>query len=418
MNESALRELSSQVIQNHKIFFTCSLFGSGGAAFFHSLLDNHPQLYTIPFDIHRIPITYRSFETLSRQEHLALLLENNDRFFNPSEDTNKNNTLNKLGENRNETVKIDRLEFKNYLETILDTTPFNCRNFYLAVMLAYNLARGRLPESNTFVTNAHDFPQAYRLRKEMGDVGIIAMARHPLNLYKSFCRRKFNERLDDERKQKNDNFLEYYQPSNTPFLKQFQELFAEPGEKLGVVHIEELHANPEESMRGVAEYMGIRFEPTLLQSTFGGLKWWGSHYTRLYGFSRDLHRIVDRRSTGVNDAFAIFKATAKLQRHLGYSRRGELSFWENIRSGLPGIRYYADRTKLLKKTLTRKKGVRLKLDCFLHWCKDILFFSLIRIRHEKKAIETLMMLDSNHDYTYLEIINPLSQDSLEIEKGL
>jgi len=59
------------------------------------------------------------------------------------------------------------------------------------------------------------------------------------------------------------------------------------------VRLEDIHLHSVKTMKRLAKWLGIQFEPSLLESTFGGKAWWGDvTISPVNGFSN--HLITDR----------------------------------------------------------------------------------------------------------------------------
>ena len=202
-----------------------------------------------------------------------------------------------------------------------------------------------------------------------------------------------------------------YRPSQIHCLEEFYRLLPTVSEPVGVVSIEELHASPRSSMERVARFMNVPFTPTMLESTIGGLKWWGSHYTRVHGFSPELHRDVRAERVGAHDVAAVMKTTGRLLRHLGYST-APLSAFDAVRAYIPGVRYVADVSTLVRVTARRERSLRARLACAGIGLTRAVKYLVGRVVLEGPAIRRLATLDARSDFSKLQVLNPLEPGSV------
>ena len=418
IDKGVLKDIWEKILVGHEIFFFGNFWGSSGVGLFNSLVDNHPQLYTLPFPLYQTPLNGEDFDSFDKSEHLRILRESSPVFFNTSLDKNPNSSLNKLGQSRDQWIEIDKDDFNAYLDLFLESVPFTYKNYLLAVTAAYNLALGRRPETAKFCFSVHDLRRAVELKKLVPGCRIIGMARHPLNTYKSYCRRCVNVLADERRDKKQNNHLEYFLPCDTPLFKDFFDLIADFDGQVGCVVLEELHANPRDSMRNIAEYMGIDFDESLLQTTAGGELWCGSHYTRVSGFSKDLHRVVDSKYVGLSDALALLRTTLHYQRYLGYTMRSNVRLAERIISRLLAKRYYLERIKLFFSGIRKNGLVGAMGRHLLSTTRDLYHYSRIRLGSENHVIYGLEARDRKMDYSKIKILNPLTRGSIEAEQRL
>jgi hypothetical protein len=408
-------DMARAVIERPRIFVIGNLFGSAGSFFLHTLLDNHPDVLTFLYDLRRAPVFVDDFDRHSKADHVRALLEDNDRLFDTGSVRHFKNTLSALGATRDRSIVTDRGAFAHYLRLILDDVPFNIRNHCLALALAHNFARGVRPGLGAVVFYAHDLPRALLFVRQFGEGRVLALVRHPVNVHASRNERLFKDALAvvgdphvDRRAAMN---LALYLPSRMLYLEDFYRLLGESRDPIGVVSIEELHAHPRESVERLAQFMGIPFRPTLLESTIGGLAWWGSHYTRVQGFSRTLHREMALEKAGRGDATAITLATGGLHRHCGYATAGT-SRLERLRARLPGRRFPRDVIALWRRSWATTPGWRPRLAATRMALERIVKYAIARTTVENAALARLARLDAAGDFSRLTLVNPLQADSM------
>jgi hypothetical protein len=405
------------VMRRPRIFVVCNLYGSTGSFFLHTLLDNHPQVLSFIYDLRRAPVFVDDFDRHTREEHIRALVEGNDRLFDTGSGQHPMNTLNLLGDTRNQSIVTDRVAFTHYMRLILDDVPFTIRNHCLALALAHNLARGVVPDGETVVFYAHDLPRTLLFIRQFGEGEVLATIRHPLNVHASRNERTFKgfrDRVADARVDRRDAMnLTLYLPSRILYLEEFYRLLPRITQRVGLVSIEELHAHPRESVERLAAHMGIPFSPTLLESTIGGLKWWGSHYTRVQGFSRTLHRDLAFDKVDRGDAAAISVALRGLHRHCGYVP-AETSRASRILSRLPGLRFVRDVIALLRISWRTCPGWRARGQAAAMAGARVAKFLVARTTLENAALRRLARVDAASDFSRLVLINPMQANSMRV----
>jgi hypothetical protein len=409
MRDGEVLAFVREALERPRVSFISHLCGSAGSFFFHTLFDGHPSVNRFMFDLNRAPIVIDDFDARTPEQHVALLLEDNERLFDTASDPSPMNTLRFLGETRDRGIVVDRVLFAHYLKVILNDVPWSLRTLVIALTVAHNLARGIRPRSNVFVFYTHDLAKTVQFVRGFGGGDILALCRHPVNIFESRCRRQFRAHVDLAEAAgsswRDALNLPLYRPSQIFGLEDFYRLLPSIAGRIGVVSIEELHASPQRSMERVAAYMGIPFSPVLLESTVDGLKWWGSHYTRLHGFSPSLHRDVKSDRVGRGDTAAVMRATLRLQRHLGYTSLTKIPVADALRARLPGRRYFADLEHLRRTTVGRGRGSDAR--CARFALERAAKYIVARTVHENAALHRLAAHDARADFSKLAVINPV-----------
>ena len=400
--------IGRRVFADHRVTFVCTLYGSTGSFFLYSLLDNHPDLYTFPYDIRRAPVDLEDFDARPRAAHVRALLEDNERLFDTARDRSFTNSLQYLGDGRDAGLVIDRERFAAYLDALLDVADFSPRTFTLAVVLAYNFARNVVPRSSRVVLYTHDLIRTVRLwKRAIPDAGIVAACRHPVNVFASYCARKRFESADRAR------LPAPYALTEIESFPDLTTLLAAAGD-VRLLLIEELHARPESSMRALAADLGVPFTDTLLQSSIGGLRWWGSHQRvgTINGFSRELHRTLASEAIGARAERMIWRSTARFQRHAGYASVGPArasavtARWPRI-----AVTYYRDLARAAAALIRAAGTARARFGVVRRAANAAAHYALVWWR-ERAAVRELARRDAGADYSPVRIVNPLSADSL------
>jgi hypothetical protein len=403
--------LAAKAFRDARIVLVCSLYGSTGSFFLHSLLDNHSSLYTFPFDIRRIPIFIEDFDAHSRAEHLRAVLEGNQRLYDTASERARTNSLRYLGDTRDGGLVIDRTRFRTYLTAMLEDVALTPRTFTLAVVMAYNFTRDVVPTTTTFALYVHDLFRAVRLwRPQLGKVDIVAACRHPLNVYASACRRRRFDAGD------RGTLPAPYGLAHIEGFMALPSLLREAGADTSLVLIEELHARPRASLEALSAHLQIPFCASMLESTIGGLKWWGSHQRvgTINGFAPDIHGTVELDAVGHRAERMVWRSTERFQRHTGYARvrpasmgrRRPDAWWPRV-----PLRFYRDLLAAAASLLRGATSVRARLGIAVQTLRLGLRYAQAALA-ERGAAERMRLEDQATDYGAVAVVNPLSPASL------
>jgi hypothetical protein len=395
------------IIKEKEIFLITSLFGSSnGSAFLNTLFDGHPDIYTFPHPIQTY-INLEHFWDIDQSSHLDHILAD-EIFFNTSLGNNKNrgDGFHMLGEYKDEGFTVDRELFKSYLNNIILLLEWNEQNYILAVVVAFNWARGVIPNSSRFVLYVHDTSTTKYFERIFDQFKTVAICRHPLNVFVSLCKQSKQKALDRDRLLGSISYA---------FIGHFYD-FLILRSNVGVVLLEELHANPDDSMRKIADYMGINFHESLLQSTAGGLKWWGIRVSILNGFLETLHKEVKTGYSGRNIESAIYNATRNFQEFIGYSGISKKRNIE-LRMYLPGmlhVRYYKESFSIFLQLFRKQESNGAIVKLILNYMR-VLFYSFAFKYMDQVWLYRCRMIDKRHEFKQkLQVINPLQNGAINI----
>ena len=126
----------------------CTLVTTGraGTDFFQSLLDFHPEIFVFngglffhTFWESARSVRYSQQPDLSdfMDEFVGAHLANLKSHYEPSENKNE------LGEERNQSINIDTIQFKSHVTNFLKEQPINSKNVLTAIYIAYSLSVGQ-----------------------------------------------------------------------------------------------------------------------------------------------------------------------------------------------------------------------------------------------------------------------------------
>ena len=254
-----------------KIVAISHFISRSGTLYLHSLLDNHPEIATIPGTIDIVELLQIN-ENHTIEECFQIFKKNNPKFFDTSKFTfvDKNNSsLWNLGENKNDKIITDENLFKkNFLES-LKNVKINSRNVLISLYYAYAKTHNKNFEKlKIILMHPHEKKTTLKFFNYFTDSVFLIPIRNPFRAYEGIIKKiKYVNTLRDR---------EYY-PSGQLIesaldIKDFYE------SKLNMyfIKLENLGFNKEKIMKRLSEILEIDFNETMLKSTFGGKKYWSN----------------------------------------------------------------------------------------------------------------------------------------------
>jgi hypothetical protein len=263
--------------------FALVVANGSGSKVFQSFLDSHEQIYMIP----AYPLLYfyphwKKWETDLKDtwhwealidifciKHASVLDSRNIPGFNG---------LMSVGKNKDEYLSINEKMFRSLLLGFLTDQPIHRRTFLLAIHYSFALCMDEdISKKKVLVFHVHgiDYLIDY-LHKDFSDVKTFAMIRDPRS---NFERRVLALTKIDSFKLNSTDAIIFRKRavSNMIFLmEQHSHAFSVlDSDSVFCVKHEDLYLRLGDTMKAVAETMGIDFNPNLLEITFGGKMWWG-----------------------------------------------------------------------------------------------------------------------------------------------
>ncbi len=257
-----------------------------GTKVYQSFLDGHPAIYMVP----GYPLMYfyphwgqwveegkaRSWSSL-----IDAFIYNHPSVLD-SREMPGSETLDQLGDGQNEWLSIDQDRFRAFLLHLLEGEPICSRTFLLAVHFAYSFCQNEDLSAKTtliFHIHVHHYIKKY-LVSDFPDAKVIAFARDP----RANCGRRVENSINlpnSLRLRASD--LALFRTRSYKLITQFMVMGLDsldccPMENLAVVRHEDMVYRLEEVMRASAEFIGIPWNPCLLQPTFGGKVWKTTYY--------------------------------------------------------------------------------------------------------------------------------------------
>ena len=257
-------------------------YGRSGTHLVKSLLDGHPDIILTMLDGTRIFELWndrlKDHEgTLDAEALTGVIFETFRDLFNEGEvyDEPKMNGMCSLGEERNELFTLDRERFKHYFTQIVsDGDKPDMKLFYQAVQLSAAYSLGRTFDFAegipVIVEGGIHFgtrvEETERLVKLFPHAVLLHVVRNPVIAFASAL--KFQLAAG----QANLYNLSFQ------IVSLFQSVPAEDEwtSRTAVMKLEDLHTRSRETLELLCGTLGIRWSDVLLQSTFGGKKWWNT----------------------------------------------------------------------------------------------------------------------------------------------
>ncbi len=329
-------------------------YGSSGTFFLHSLLDGHPNVIQLPGLLGLNIFSFlNSIDNQAFGDRNVTILQLSEiligRFyaglFDPKR-TSKHG-LDRLGTDRNENACVDRDIFlRNFREIlkiclkrnglqvqIIKEKKFDyIRIFFISLYFAYSHTReDDVSLKNTIVYPFHSGPliESHYIQKIFRKNIIIHMVRHPIENFDSVAKYYFRD-------QKYNNI------KLNPFFCGISQIFLDHAPHIGreermnsiypfdvienggdltefSLALEQLHAQPEKTLRMMCELSGLSWHENLLKSTFAGKQWWNRpNLKEISGFSS---AITERKKLKYLSRFDIWRLNAvahPMLEQLGY----------------------------------------------------------------------------------------------------
>ena len=288
-----------------KILLIASLTNLGaGGKFLHSLLDNHPDIVTIPNSIQQF-CDVKNFKKKSKEETINKL-KNFKEFFNSKHDVARGRS--NLGENKNSFIKINKKLFFFHLDNFLKKNKWSLGNYILSIYFSYQLILGNIKKKKILVIYLHDMFFLKIIEKLFKKPKVLVIVRAPINSFATYTRNK---------KIKAKRTREIIKSDYLHFLYNIYK-FREIKSKIYCINLEELHKEPKKSIESMCTKIGLNFNKTLLQSTFNGKLWFNPRKFVYNGFNFKYHDKINYDELNKDVCNLIDDTTKNFQIFLGY----------------------------------------------------------------------------------------------------
>tara|TARA_B100001123_G_scaffold443082_1_gene588175 strand:- start:1249 stop:2589 length:1341 start_codon:yes stop_codon:yes gene_type:complete len=258
-----------------------------GSKFFHSLLDDHPNVICFPrklqFSAFWNSVSYRQDDLASIVD---TFIDRYDHFFSGEcwyKFTRLERTT-ELGPKRNETFFVDADLFRKNVYQILEDIEIDRATLFLAFHFAYFMAKGnQIPDSFLLFYHVHDAFLEEELEacvEDFPQTRILHTTRHPLQTLDSV----FNWMVSQNKLYPRNLYTHYCATINdvSNLLIKF------PDTEVKVLTFERLQKNSKEVMKKLCGWIDLEWNDSLLESTIDGKLWWGNGKKARNGFTPDL----------------------------------------------------------------------------------------------------------------------------------
>lgn len=257
-------------------------FGRSGTGLFHSLIDDHKEIITLPsiyfsefFDIQ----TWKQISSKGWFEAVNRFIEKYPVFFDsrsPDAVPTVNNKyidnlgmkegLTNLGSNKKDYLVLEKRLFKKKLSELMEKyKSLDHYTFFKLIHLAYEKTiRNKVFKNNIFY-HIHN-PDTYsrlNFSRFAPNAKWIVMIREPIESCESWIKEPFE----------NNNYLDVSMRICIMLLDISRDIFNK-NNSIGV-RLEDLKEKPKATIKKICKWMNIKEEKSLYKMTVQGKKWWG-----------------------------------------------------------------------------------------------------------------------------------------------
>ena len=289
------QEISDHVAKLKTILFTVN--ARGGSGFLHSLLDNDPQILTIP-QFATIWDYCTGSDLPSPETIAARFYRRNIEFFESR--LLEMERFHELGENGDQSVIVCRKTFTNHFVNLLEAGPTNEGRVFRCAHAAYALTIGQDPMSAKVIFyhqhNVESLTQVIcPIDENYSRLHITRDPRIGLVRYTESLKSKkivwgfsgANYFTDDEYASASRLF------ANIRTVIEQVQIYQTCENEVLIITLEDLHAKQDKLLRPLLEHFSLEFSETNLQSTFWGLLWHADQRSdgRIRGFKNQAENI-------------------------------------------------------------------------------------------------------------------------------
>jgi len=259
------------MIEDLKIVNIGHYINRTGTLFLHSLLDNHPQILSIPGVINLKKILKHKVN--SPKQALELFESENPKFFDTStfSSTDINNSrLFFLGEKKNDRILTNKEIFRaSFLQFFSSNLKITKKKIILAIYFAYAKSHDKnIENKKILLLHPHEQNICVEFNRIFPFSKFLIPIRNPVKTYYSLIEtRRIKCNLRNQKYYPRNSLIEFVNGLNNFRKNKFDMM---------IIRLEDLGKNTEKEMRKISEYININFDITSLQSTFGGYKYWGN----------------------------------------------------------------------------------------------------------------------------------------------
>lgn len=270
-------------------------FGRSGTGLMHSLIDNHPEISTLPSIFLSGYFNEGVWEELTAEGLEKLPERFTDKFevlFDATSPKPVPGPQDKIdsylgikegmasvGESRNEVLRVDRQMFCNEAWRLMNgCDTIDAGEFLQVIHAAYEKAIGTTTEKKTIFFHIHN-PNEYakfNFLHHLPDARLMMMVRNPVQSCESWVREPARD---------HDCHMIYQRISI--MLYDIDRIIYRLQDSVGV-RLEDLKLQPEATMQALSRWIGIDETPSLYEMTAQGKKWWGDPSSLDYNNKKEM----------------------------------------------------------------------------------------------------------------------------------
>jgi hypothetical protein len=341
-------------------------FGRSGTGLLHSLVDNHPEVSTLPsiyFSEYFNESTWQKIVSGGWGGMVDCFVAMYDVLFDatssvPVEGKSKKLLYNigvkegmtTVGKERNEILSVDKSIFKKELNQVLSSySEIDPLVFFKLVHVAHDKAIKNPYNKNLIFYHIHN-PDTYAMlnfSRFAPQANWIMMVREPVQSCESWVRKSFF---------KNDYFTVVSRISTMLF--ETDNVFYSRHRSVGV-RLEDLKEQPHKTIPALCKWMGIEEDQSLYEMTAQGKRWWGDPVSPDYekdGMEPFGKTSINRKVGTVfskNDMFIIGTLFYPFSVRFGYVEENQ----EKFNADLQTIRPLLDEMFDFEKNIAKRKAV-------------------------------------------------------------
>ena len=352
--------------------FTLLGFGRSGSLFLHSLFDGHPQISTLPgyffkgwFGENTWPIFQPNFQEINWRE---TLVEKICTYFEPQFNAHsKKNVIGKpnhhtewfaknlgftqLGENRSEVLELDQQLFKRKFIDL--SQAFNKIDSRICFELiheafdkAYRIQENSSQKDKTIFYHLHNpsYFERANYHYHYPDSKSLFIIRHPIQMLESWLLADLTSlpSLLVENLSFRDNYHFIKILNCGAKISYTLEYFLNPLNSIDNVRgikLEDLKRNPNNTLRRITEWMGIKDAPLLYQSTFMGKRFSrpSTNFNNIEGFDTRSIDVALGRIFGGKDIEILETLFWPFMDMYGYTKISKEKFLQNLKEIKPHL---------------------------------------------------------------------------------
>ena len=251
---------------------TLVVTGRTGSDFFQSLLDGHPEIAQVAgnWDFHMFWEEAHCKEDLDDLiwEFIWFRWRTRSLLFKFESAYDKQERLDCMGPEQNESYSISREKFHSYCKQALEGKELNSHNFFIAVHLAYEFAKGNDPsKTKLLLYHIHHIERLARFKRYIPKFEVLCTIRDPRSTLISGMEnwKRYNPETFMARRY---CFLLDRILSEAQAIHQYTD-------KVKTLKLENLHLKRFQVFKEICNQYGIEYRDSLFVSTFNGKLWWG-----------------------------------------------------------------------------------------------------------------------------------------------